>query len=103
MQCHACHGVTTVTLLSRVTVTAESLLRSRIEDCCHVCHACHSVDTCMRTSVCAFGIDLRCFVQRRMSFRSLGLLLPVSVMRMDESGKKSGDFLRSAPSVIGGE
>ena len=72
--------VTAVALLPRVSVTAESCSQSGIEWCCHVCHA-----------------------VTRMSLRSLSLSLPTPVMKMDESGKKIGDFLRSALSVIGGE
>ena len=38
-----------------------------------------------------------------MSLRSLGLVLPMPLLIMDESGKKNGDFLRSALPVSGWE
>ena len=81
--CYACHtvtrygfptvaGVAAVTRLSRVCVTAESLLWGRIEGRCHVCH-----------------------VVLRMLYRSSRALLLSPVTIMYEFGVKIEDFSRS--------
>ena len=67
------------------------------------CHACHTVTV---SRWYGFSVVLGCHgghaAVTRISFRSLGLVLSVPLMIMDESGKKNRDFLRSALSVIGG-
>ena len=97
--------VTAVTLMPQASVTAESLLQSGIDNCCHVCHAVTHYQFC-HWAYCCLYLHLKWANPGRKSgiFRAVrrskqaGNYYPTHISK----AAQSAFFVRSAPRGEGG-
>lgn len=90
--------VTAVTLMPQASVTAESLLQSGIDNCCHVCHAVTHYQFC-HWAYCCLYLHLKWTNPgRKTAFFALYAVqnAPIMILPYDSIGSGSELFLNCA-------